>query len=318
MIMKKVLLLAFILLFFIVSMLNIRSSITGMPVKSELKESNFSYRVYFCSEHDCLVEMILLFNESRNIDCAIYNVNDALIEAGRTKQVRIVTDDHFKKNLSFIRKDSQSGLMHNKFCIFDNKTVLTGSFNPTSSRNDRNNLIIIDSQLLAANYEHEFQELWNGNSNMKTPEEDAKILLGGSEVENYFCPEDRCSENVIRLIDSANSSILFMAYSFTHKGIANELIIQQENKLDVRGVIDSSNNKDVFELLSFQGIDVKLDMKKGLMHHKVFIIDNETVITGSFNPTYNADKNNDENILIIHNKGLALKYLQEFDEVFSQ
>jgi len=52
------------------------------------------------------------------------------------------------------------------------------------------------------------------------------------------------------------------------------------------------------------------------MHHKVFIIDNETVITGSFNPTKNADLRNDENILIIHNKWIAKKYLKEFEKVW--
>ena len=38
------------------------------------------------------------------------------------------------------------------------------------------------------------------------------------------------------------------------------------------------------------------------MHHKVFIIDEEIVITGSFNPSKNADTRNDENILIINKK----------------
>ena len=51
------------------------------------------------------------------------------------------------------------------------------------------------------------------------------------------------------------------------------------------------------------------------MHHKVFIIDNRTVITGSFNPTKNGDTRNDENILIIHDEKIAGKYLEEFNEL---
>ena len=49
-----------------------------------------------------------------------------------------------------------------------------------------------------------------------------------------------------------------------------------------------------------------------LLHHKVFIIDEEIVITGSFNPSMNGDTRNDENILIIHDQDIAEKYLQEF------
>jgi len=53
------------------------------------------------------------------------------------------------------------------------------------------------------------------------------------------------------------------------------------------------------------------------MHNKFSTIDNQTVITGSFNPTENAAKNNDENILIIHDRTIAGRYLDEFDRVWS-
>ena len=51
------------------------------------------------------------------------------------------------------------------------------------------------------------------------------------------------------------------------------------------------------------------------MHHKVFIIDNETVITGSFNPTGGGDTNNDENVLIIKDKDITQRFLQEYQKV---
>ena len=54
------------------------------------------------------------------------------------------------------------------------------------------------------------------------------------------------------------------------------------------------------------------------MHHKVFIIDQETVITGSFNPTNAGDSKNDENILIIKDKGIAKQFKEEFDKVYTE
>ena len=65
------------------------------------------------------------------------------------------------------------------------------------------------------------------------------------------------------------------------------------------------------------GLDVIKDKNKFMMHHKVFIIDKKIVVTGSFNPTGNGDTNNDENILIIHDEGVAQKYLKEFERVWS-
>ena len=67
-----------------------------------------------------------------------------------------------------------------------------------------------------------------------------------------------------------------------------------------------------YKVLDYQGAEVRKDSSGGVMHHKVFIIDNKTVITGSFNPSNNADKRNDENVLIIHDKDVALRYLEEF------
>ena len=49
-----------------------------------------------------------------------------------------------------------------------------------------------------------------------------------------------------------------------------------------------------------------------MMHHKFFIIDNRTVITGSFNPSKNADNRNDENIVIIEDAEIAAEFLDEF------
>lgn len=51
------------------------------------------------------------------------------------------------------------------------------------------------------------------------------------------------------------------------------------------------------------------------MHHKVFIIDEKTVITGSFNPSNNGDKGNDENILIIGSEEIAGMFEEEFEMV---
>ena len=54
------------------------------------------------------------------------------------------------------------------------------------------------------------------------------------------------------------------------------------------------------------------------MHHKVFIIDNETVVTGSMNPTGNGNSKNDENILIIHDSEIAKQYAEEFWRIWKE
>ncbi len=63
-----------------------------------------------------------------------------------------------------VRSDSRSALMHNKFWIFDGETAWTGSTNITESGvfQQNNNTIVIHSPEVAAIYEREFEEMWDG------------------------------------------------------------------------------------------------------------------------------------------------------------
>ena len=67
------------------------------------------------------------------------------------------------------------------------------------------------------------------------------------------------------------------------------------------------------------GLDVRQDGNKlGFLHDKVMIIDDNIVVTGSFNFSASAANSNDENVLIIHNTGIANAYLKEFDQRWAE
>jgi phosphatidylserine/phosphatidylglycerophosphate/cardiolipin synthase-like enzyme len=51
------------------------------------------------------------------------------------------------------------------------------------------------------------------------------------------------------------------------------------------------------------------------MHHKVFIVDEKIVITGSTNPSNNGLTKNDENIIILYDEVVARKYFEEFKKL---
>ena len=60
------------------------------------------------------------------------------------------------------------------------------------------------------------------------------------------------------------------------------------------------------------------DGNPSFLHHKVIILDNQIVITGSLNFSANADESNDENMVIIDNADIASLYTQEFDRMWAQ
>jgi phosphatidylserine/phosphatidylglycerophosphate/cardiolipin synthase-like enzyme len=49
------------------------------------------------------------------------------------------------------------------------------------------------------------------------------------------------------------------------------------------------------------------------MHNKFIVIDEDTIMTGSYNFTTNAEENNRENLIIIPNKIVAQKYYKQFN-----
>lgn len=59
---------------------------------------------------------------------------------------------------------------------------------------------------------------------------------------------------------------------------------------------------------------MKIDAAHAIAHNKVMIIDGETVITGSFNFTKAAEEKNAENLLVIHDRALATKYMENWKE----
>jgi phosphatidylserine/phosphatidylglycerophosphate/cardiolipin synthase-like enzyme len=52
------------------------------------------------------------------------------------------------------------------------------------------------------------------------------------------------------------------------------------------------------------------------MHHNVIIVDGETTVAGSFNFSDGADKQNDENVVIIKNRDVASRFEEEFQRVY--
>lgn len=271
-------------------------------------EENGSIDVYFCPENDCSSKILNEILISEKIICAFYDLSDEdLIDALKQKKADVIIDeDNFEDFGIPIHK---SGLMHNKFCVLDDKKIITGSYNPTQNNLNNNNLLIIESVNLANNYEKEFFRIKNGlkDSNDATN----KILFNNYELEQYFCPKDDCQEKIIEELSKAEYSIQFLAFTFTDKKISQKILSKHEEGKHVIGLIDEFQNKKywVYPELNNSGITIYLDDKKTIQHNKIFVIDNKTVITGSYNPTIAANTKNDENIIIITQPDVVSKYV---------
>lgn len=320
------LLIIFLIIFLLLS--GCIEKLTGMFVGQIVRESSRPMEVYFCPEDECREHLLDFLNSADNyIHCAFYDLDlPEIIEVLKEKQdeidVKLVIEKENSDKVSgvnFIENEGTKQLMHNKFCVVDGNKVFTGSFNPTERGNfyNNNNILIVYSKYLADNYESEFQELWDKDFGSGKRVK-YTVVLNDKKIENYFCPEDSCSKHVIDNLAKAENEVYFMTFVFTHDEIGQTLVDKHNEGVKIKGVLEkrSKSKYSEYDKLKENDIDVKWDGYKYVMHHKVFIIDNKTLITGSFNPSKAGDTRNDENILIIHDENIAKKYLEEFDEVW--
>lgn len=292
-----------------------------------------------------LVELINAARVSIHIaafETDIDEIADALIAAHeRGVDVRWVTDDENGIDADVeeghgqfarmeaagipIRDDQRSAFMHNKFIIFDNAILWTGSTNITWNDIGRNNnnVIVVDVPEVAAMYEREFAEMWDGKFGPKSPStrESQNTVLQGTPFIVRFAPEDDPFEQLVALTARAQKSIYFMAFSYTHDDLGQVMRERAAAGVHVQGIFEVRGSETEYaELppLYCAGLPMRQDGNPGTFHHKVVIIDETVVITGSMNFSSNAADSNDENVIAISNPDIARLFLDEFERRWAE
>jgi len=144
------------------------------PVSSETSD----IKVFFTPSTDCERNIIKAINNANKMDIAVYSITNpaitnSLIEAhNRGATIRVVTDrSQAKGKGSLISKIKAAGIPvltnhkhkieHNKFAIFDDKHIVSGSYNWTTNASKYNseNCIFFDQP--DKEFTHRFEYLWN-------------------------------------------------------------------------------------------------------------------------------------------------------------
>ncbi len=292
----------------------------------------------------------LIDSAKTSIDAALFEIEepsvvDALIRAKtdpkRKVEIRVVTDTDYyfdRKDRTKVHpqvqrlldagipivQDNRGALMHNKFMVVDGAKVWTGSFNVSENAafEQNNNAIQINSKELAENYTVEFDEMFKDKkfgptSPKNTPHPIVKV--GDMEIETLFAAEDEVNQKLADLVRTASKGVQFMAFSFTDDSLGDAMLEIGSKGKTVEGVFEKvggTTKYSEYGKLKNAGHDVHLDGNPGFMHEKVIIVDDSTLVTGSFNFSAGADNANDENLLIFRNAPeLVKKYKAEFERV---
>ena len=231
---------------------------------------------------------------------------------------------------------------------------LHGDANAARTRGNVNHLIRLHSDELAALFRDEFRRLWGdgpggeadsrfGISKASNGVQTARV--GDSRVEVLFAPHRRRDPNhglswIGQQLQSAQHSIDLALFVFSAQTLANTLQERMEAGVSIRLIADPGfASRSFSEVLDLLGValpdrDCKLEAGntpfnnplKGVgtprlargdkLHHKFAVIDNKTVITGSFNWSPSAAHTNDETLLVIHSPQLAQHFTREMNRLW--
>ena len=275
----------------------------------------------------------LIRGSKKSIDGAFYDIGDPgvtkeLIKAQkRGVKVRLVTDtdnivekdDPTKPRQTIadlkaadvdVVDDKRSGIMHHKFMVVDDQIVWTGSTNltTTSLYAHNNNALTIKSKPLADAYGEEFTRMFVRKQfgvSMRPAIDPVKpIKVGKATVRVFFSPRGGGRDAVVAQIKKADKRIRFMTFSLTDIETGDTIVQKAKAGVLVDGIFDrwlAAGQYSLFAKFKEAKLDVRKDGNEALMHHKVILIDNDTLITGSYNYSQNAEANNNEAFLIIEN-----------------
>jgi cardiolipin hydrolase len=136
-----------------------------------------------------------------------------------------------------------------------------------------------------------------------------------SALDVHFSPGDECLFAICRQIESAERSADVCVFTITDDRIATRLLDAHRRGVRVRIITDNDKafdeGSDVHRL-GRAGIEVRVDRTPFHMHHKFAVFDERRMLTGSYNWTRGAARDNQENVIVSDDPRLLRPFGREF------
>lgn len=125
---------------------------------------------------------------------------------------------------------------------------------------------------------------------------------------------------LVQYIQKATKSINICVFNLTNDDLAKAVLARHAAGVKVRVITDDecmTNKGSDISNLAAEGIPVRTDdAPEYHMHNKFMVVDDTYLLTGSFNWTFQAGSNNQENLLVVDNQYYIKKYNDEFEKLW--
>ncbi len=295
----------------------------------------FSYPGRFTDEKKKreVLDSILSFisNTKSSLKIYAYSFNhpeiiEALVKA-RNRSVKIEflldskeTYDLLKENRFTFKIWNSTSLHHIKIFVSDEKKIFlgTGNFSRNGLTLDYNGYIEFE---LEKYKEKDFSEF--------LVEKFSEPVLEINQMLFFNSPDDGLliQDQILKYVKESKYKIQFLTFDHTDSILTHELRQASKRGVQVTGIYDSPVDREGAYLNdNFYGITSQIFrdgnedkvqgssgfFEGGILHHKTILIDEETLLTGSYNFSLNARDNNREYFLITKNFFLVSEFKKEF------
>ncbi|MEV4759761.1 phospholipase D-like domain-containing protein [Micromonospora sp. NPDC049559] len=215
-----------------------------------------------------------------------------------------------------VKADYNPAIFHQKFIVRDYRdraegaaAVLSGSanFTGTDCHRNLNHVVVFHDVRICREYAGEFARLRAGRFGRgEHGEVPRSYNLAGVPVKVLFAPDHTPELEIMKQMLKATDRVDFAIFTFAgSSGIDDAMIALSSAGRTVTGAVDPGQGVQKWAAthdLDRANIALYAPVRSpafGKLHHKLMVVDDATVIAGSFNYTAPANQYNDENIFVI-------------------
>lgn len=135
----------------------------------------------------------------------------------------------------------------------------------------------------------------------------------------FFSPGDACPKEIIRLISQSRKQIDICVFTITDDRISDSIIQAHRRGVKVRIITDDEKASDLgsdVDRFESEQIPLRIDRTPAHMHHKYAIFDTQTLLTGSYNWTRAAARDNQENMITTTDGDLLREFTRHFEQLW--
>ncbi len=156
---------------------------------------------------------------------------------------------------------------------------------------------------------------------LKAIREGGRAPVHQARAEAHFSPGEDCLRAIRGMLERARRTADVCVFTITDDRLSDAILDAHRRGVSVRVITDNEKAEDLgSDIGRFEasGVAVRVDRSPYHMHHKFAILDGVTLLTGSYNWTRGAARDNEENLIVTDEPRLVNPFASTFERLWAK